>query len=168
MTAPDDLTSTRAAIEAAERAFSGDIRCSRSGGQTCAKCNDGAECSVCYTQRHGRALLAEVRRLTADRDRWRVSCERVASDENDNAADLERVTKERDEVRAALATARLDGAWAMQEALAPFAAYAGVYTDDAPDDAIVLRHVGATATRTLTIGDFRRALDPAAVVGSGS
>lgn len=64
MTAPDDLTSTRAAIEAAERAFSGDIRCSRSGGQTCAKCNDGAECSVCYTQRHGRVLLAEVRRLT--------------------------------------------------------------------------------------------------------
>jgi hypothetical protein len=58
---------TTAEIKAAVRAFSGDIRCSRGGGQTCAKCADKQECSVCYIQRHGRVLVAEAERLSGER-----------------------------------------------------------------------------------------------------
>jgi len=51
---------TTVEIKAAIRAFSGDIRCSRGGGQTCAKCADKQECSVCHIQRHGRVLVAAL------------------------------------------------------------------------------------------------------------
>lgn len=46
---------------------------------------------------------------------------------------------------------------ALQEALAPIAALADAYTDDAVDDAIVLRYEQASGRRTLTVGHLRNA-----------
>jgi hypothetical protein len=62
---------TTAEIKAAARAFSGDIRCSRGGGHTCAKCADKQECSVCYIQRHGRVLVAALAAQDAARNEER-------------------------------------------------------------------------------------------------
>lgn len=45
----------------------------------------------------------------------------------------------------------------LREALAPFAVLAEAYTDDAHDDAIVLRYEQASGRRTLTIGNLRTA-----------
>lgn len=56
----------------------------------------------------------------------------------------------------------------MESTLAPFATYASVYVDDAPDTAIVLRHVGARGTTTLTIGDFRAAMKAATTAKGAS
>ena len=56
-----------------------------------------------------RALLARVREFEADRDKMQHWTERAAADENANAADLARVTTERDEARAALAAAEARG-----------------------------------------------------------
>jgi len=50
-----------------------------------------------------RVALTRVREFEADRDEWRAGCERAAADENANAADLERVSRERDAYRRAKA-----------------------------------------------------------------
>jgi hypothetical protein len=64
---------TTVEIKAAVRAFSGDIRCSRGGGQTCAGCADKQECSVCYVQRHGRVLVAALATQDAARNEERAA-----------------------------------------------------------------------------------------------
>lgn len=114
-----------------------------------------------------RALLAEVRRLRSERDPDGVLDESIAAcdilgidrtGDYDYLATLRAVVRDRDEARAALQSARVDGARAMRE----------VASDAAGDvyDALNSEGDSEEAMGASRAAERIRALDPAAVVGS--